>query len=373
MRPKVIVREATAKDNDALVALAAACPMKGEIGLCVDRAPDFFALNRLQGRTWRLFVAEVDGEVAGCMGAAARDAYLHGAPSRVAYPMDLKVFPHFRGPEHALADRLVSAVYEACCQLAEDTGLIQFTILAGNRPPESRSSGPRGQPEFSRFASLNAYSVPLLTPVLPPRGNLRVDPAEPEDTPEMLALWRRHAPNTQFAPVFDEDTFAHWTVSTPGLALDDYILVRDDRTRDLLGFAGLWNQKSFKQLRVTAYSTRLQWLRKAFNLLGAVTGGPRLPQPGGELSCLTLVHLCTPSDRPRVLRALLVHAINDRRGEGFAVLNLGLDARDPQRTALRGLFAQPTRIHVYFATPSPDPYDGPPLADRLLHHEIAMV
>src|SRR5262249_27737366 len=38
------VREATASDNASLVALTSACPMDGDIGLCVDRAPDFFAL-----------------------------------------------------------------------------------------------------------------------------------------------------------------------------------------------------------------------------------------------------------------------------------------------------------------------------------------
>jgi len=33
-------RDATGADNDALLALTAACPMEGDIGLCLQRRPD---------------------------------------------------------------------------------------------------------------------------------------------------------------------------------------------------------------------------------------------------------------------------------------------------------------------------------------------
>ena len=42
-------RWAAPQDNRDLIALADACPMEGDVGLCVYRAPDFFALNRLEG------------------------------------------------------------------------------------------------------------------------------------------------------------------------------------------------------------------------------------------------------------------------------------------------------------------------------------
>ena len=43
------VRDATAADNAGLVELARSCPMRGDITMCVDRAPDFFSLVRLEG------------------------------------------------------------------------------------------------------------------------------------------------------------------------------------------------------------------------------------------------------------------------------------------------------------------------------------
>ena len=36
--------------------LAAACPMRGDIELCMDRSPDFFALSRLEGDRSRVGV-----------------------------------------------------------------------------------------------------------------------------------------------------------------------------------------------------------------------------------------------------------------------------------------------------------------------------
>src|SRR5256885_8016187 len=42
-----------------LLALAAACPMRVELKLCVRREPDFFALNRLEGDRWDVGVVDV--------------------------------------------------------------------------------------------------------------------------------------------------------------------------------------------------------------------------------------------------------------------------------------------------------------------------
>ena len=52
-----VIRDAKVSDNEGLIALAAACPMVGEISLRIDRGPSFFALNRLEGERWRVGVA----------------------------------------------------------------------------------------------------------------------------------------------------------------------------------------------------------------------------------------------------------------------------------------------------------------------------
>ena len=57
-----VVRDATPADNADLIALSAACAMSGDIGLRIDRRPDFFALNRLEGQRWQVGVAELRDE-----------------------------------------------------------------------------------------------------------------------------------------------------------------------------------------------------------------------------------------------------------------------------------------------------------------------
>ena len=127
----VRVRPATPADNEALIALALACPMEGDVGLCVSRGPDFYALNRLEGDEWGMVVAEdAAGAVVGCVAVAERRAWLHGAEARVCYASDLKVHPTHRGG--AVADALSRWVPEECARRGGPDALIYLTILAVN-------------------------------------------------------------------------------------------------------------------------------------------------------------------------------------------------------------------------------------------------
>ena len=82
--------------------------------------------------------------------------------------------------------------------------------------------------------------------------------------------------------------------------------------------------------------------------------------------------MCVPASRPEVLHSLLIRAYAAVRGLGYVFFTIGLDRRDPLSIALRGLLAVPTDIHAYVATPA-GPYVGPPLDDRPLHYETALV
>jgi hypothetical protein len=69
---------------------------------------------------------------------------------------------------------------------------------------------------------------------------------------------------------------------------------------------------------------------------------------------------------------LLISAGNEARRRGYAFLNLGLDVRDPLQVAVRGLWSLSTDIRAYATTPQ-GRYVGPPLGDRPLHFETALV
>src|SRR6266576_5395547 len=175
-------RPATSADNAGLLALAAACPMRGELTLCVRREPDFFALNRLQGDRWDVGVVDAGrAGVIGCVAIAERVAYVNGVAAPTAYVSDLKVHPAFRGRRNG-----TGSVADALTAYARDTlgatdprMLVLITVLGGNAAMAPRLPGPRGLPRLSRFATIRTFAVPLF--VLRRLGapqNLCVRPAE---------------------------------------------------------------------------------------------------------------------------------------------------------------------------------------------------
>jgi hypothetical protein len=370
-RARDLVRLAGDDDNAALIALAAACPMEGDLSLRIDRAPDFFALNRLAGDRWAVAVADGPAGVpVACVATAERRAWVHGRPVTIVYAGDLKVHPEFR--DTRTADSLERFVAETARDAAGDSTPVLLTVLAGNAAMERRAAGPRGLPRLQRFASLHSLAIPLLWE----RGggevaDLCVERATDHHIEEMADLWGALAHTRQFTAALDAERLAHWIDAAPGLAIDDYLLARDRRGR-LLGFVGMWDQREIKTLRVLRYSRRLSLLRGVVTAVAPFVGATPPPEIGAPLHYASAVHLCIPLDRPDVLRALVLAAYGRLRGSDLVFMTIALDAREPIGTALHGLLATPTVIHAYATMPWGE-WAGPALDDRPLHFETALV
>jgi hypothetical protein len=155
------------------------------------------------------------------------------------------------------------------------------------------------------------------------------------------------------------------------LSVGDYLLARERRGR-VIGFVGMWDQRGMKTLRVLRYSPSLSVLRGVVSTLAPFVGATPPPPIGQPLHYASAVHLCVPTDRPDILRALVLAAYDRLRGTGRVFMNVALDAREPLITALRGLLATPTVIHAY-ATMASGAWTGAALDDRPLHFETALV
>ena len=363
----IVVREATCADNRALIELAAACSMDGAISLRIDREPDFFALNALEGTAWRVGVAQHGDAIIGCVAASRRLVWMNGVPSIMGYASDFKVHPAWRGT--GAADRLARWVTDTIAELCGHETPTLLTILGGNSRMENRVRGPRGAPRLARFASLSVRAIPLLYERRHHVPGMAVRSAERADLEAMAELWSAVAPGRQLADVLDAESLSDWIGRAPGLCLEDYLLAHDRRGR-LRGFMGVWDQSGFKTLRVVGYSPRLSVVRQAINAVAPLAGAPKLPEPGGALPMLSVVHTCATT--AMVLRALILEAYRRHRGGRHALLSIGLDARDPLLRATWGLLAQPTTVHAYVTTPrgkaDPAMFDGRPL-----HYESSLV
>lgn len=367
--PGFTIREATLDDNEQLIAVAAACSMVGDIRVRVDRGPDFFALNRLEGERWRLGVAESAGRVVGCVAVSERSAFVNGREMRTGYVGDLKVHPDYR--DTRIADALSHYAERGCADLPA-AAPVMITVLAGNRPMERRLSGPRGVSAFRRIGTIRTHSIPILwRRATVQAGSVQIERARWSDLDQMVKLWGKVAPMRQLAPAFNADRLAQWIRSAPGFDIDSYRIARS-ASGEMLGFLGVWDQRSFKQLTVVGYSRRMNTARAAFNALATVIGAQRMPRQGLPLNCVTAAHPCVAPDRPDILRALLTSTYNDLRATDCSIMNVGLDTREPLSAALEGFLAQPTDVNAYVVTTRrgvlPEFLDARPL-----HYEIALV
>ena len=365
----VTVREAVATDNAELVALTSACPMRGELALRTNRGPDFFALHSLEGERSRLAVAERNGSVIGCISVSERKAYLNGIESVTGYVGDLKVHPMHR--DTATADALCRYATDQCRRLPREAPTL-ITVLAGNKAMERRLSGPRGLPCFQKLTTIRAFSISVLwNRRLRELAGMTVERAAWRDLDDMSSLWRNVAPERQFAPVLDSVSMGRMIESSPGLDISSYLVARG-RDGRVLGFIAIWDQSSIKQMYVESYSPRLSLVRKCFNVMAPMIGSEPMPDSGEPLRHRTIFQVCVPSDRPDVLRSLLVTAHNDLRHSRCSFFNVGLDISDPLTVATEGLLGQPTDVNAYISYVR-RAADVSTLQGLPLHYEIALV
>ncbi|HUQ47694.1 MAG TPA: hypothetical protein VM053_05540 [Gemmatimonadaceae bacterium] len=370
LAPFTLVREATAVDNCELLSLAASCSMRGDISLRIERQPDFFALNRLEGLDSRVWVVDASDRLAGCIATIFRDAYINGQRMRTGYVGDLKVHPRCRNT--VTADSLCNFAGGQMDQLASGTPTL-VTVLAGNRPMEKRLPGPRGVPAFDWIATIRSHSIPVLWKrQLNDHSTVKIERARWRDLDQMVRLWSRVSPSRQFGPIFDSNSLADWIRLAPGLDISSYLVARSC-AGEVVGFVALWDQSSFKQMYVERYSRQMSIVAALNNIIAPRFGGARLAAPGEQMRYQTAVHVCVPGETPEILHSLLIAAHNQLRNTGFAFFNVGLDIVDPLSIATSGLFGQSTDIGAYVSTRGSVPLDLDMLRSRPLHYEIALV
>lgn len=360
-------RWATPQDNDALIALNRACPMHGAIDLIFDRAPDYFALSRLQGEGAHVCV--VDGEAPGTLDAAAAVAslprvFVDGTPREAFYACDLRVHPGVRG------GRTVKRVYDFMTTYGvEERGwdLGITTIMKDNAAMAPVLAGKAGLLPYHHAGTVRNHTVQFLLPKRPVKG-VQVRPATEADLPAMAALWNRVQAGKQFAPEWTEQGVRAFLATAPDVAIGNYRLAyRGDR---LVGLLLVWDQEAFKRMVVLGYAPSMARMRRWYNPLARLLGLARIPEVGAALPYFYATHLC--AETADDLRALYVDVYNAHRTRGHLFFSTMLDVRDPLAASLDGFLTQHVDIELYVMDPR-QRWAGHPFGARPLYFDPAIV
>lgn len=323
--------------------------METDLGLSVDRAPDFDALYRLQSPTCLPVVVEADGAVEGTGAAVVRDGYLNGEVQPVGYLGDLRLSPRATG--RMVLDRFFRRLLEDVRERFACDVFLSSVIASNARAMraltvETRRSRKAGRPVFTPVGDFDIRSLHLLLPRRLHRSAFVVRRGEPADVPAIAHLLDADARRRPFGFVFSEGEVRRRLDAWPGLTVDSFYLAHDG-VGNLVGCLALWDATPVKRLIVTAYRGAMRRVRLGHDLVAALIGRVRLPAPGERFRYRYVTHQAIPSDDPDVLHALLAAAYRDARAAGDHFISVCAPLGSPLEPAFRGFSKTDLRARLF--------------------------
>ncbi|MFN3714378.1 MAG: hypothetical protein ACK4SX_12035 [Alcanivoracaceae bacterium] len=353
-------QQACAADASDILDLFRRTPQRGRVVLNFEREPDYFLGSEVICEQPDTRVArQPSGELVMLYGIGSRTLYINGAAQAVRYAHDLRVAEQARG------GLLIARMGRQVREMVAAEELIQTVILSENSASlNSVASGRAGLPTYYPCGEIET-SLVFSTPRRRHHG-IEVRRASPADLASMQALHDELAPSRQFYPRYRFGALLENDAYFRGVSIDDFWLAF--RGEQLVGMAGLWDQKSFKQTRVLAYPRGLSGLRHLWNLWARLFGGLQLPPAGGTINYLMLHSLLVRDNDSAVFDAMLSDMVQQRGGHRAAI-SVGFFVQDPLRQALRGYRRQTMQSRHFLIGFHDDPRQR--LDQRLPYIELA--
>ena len=345
----IVVRPAEPRDDAARCALFARVAMEAELGLSVDRAPDFDALYRLQARDWVSVVVERGGAIEGTGTILVRDGYIGGAVRRVGYLGDLRLSPRVQG--RLLLDRFYGALLESVrdrfgCELFLTAVIATNEAALRALTARTRRSRKARRPVYTPVGDFDIRSLHLLAPRRRPASPFPVRRAAPADIPALARLLDADARRRPFGYVFTEEELRRRLAEWPGLAAESF-LIAEGPDGAPAGCLAPWDAAPVKRTVVTSYRGSMRRVRLGYDLAATLLRRDRLPRPGEAFRYRYVTHQAVPSDDPRVLRVLLDAAYREARAAGDHFLSVCAPEAGPLEPALRGFHATSLRARLF--------------------------
>lgn len=322
-------------DEAELRAFSRQADMPGAIRFAFDRAPDYFAALRVEGRESAVLICRESssGRLIGTGHRSFKPAWVNGRPAVMGYLSGLRLDRSVR------SGHLLARGYAALRQrLAGGSERFCLTsIMEHNGPAKAVvASGRCGLPVYHDFGRFCCMALSLRgRNQSRPSSELLVRQATQADGTAVVEFLNREGPSRQFFPEYRLEDFGVPGGLLSHLAWKDVFLAF--RASELIGVLAAWDQRAFRRWQVTGYAPWLRWLRLPLNLVAGLRGMPLLPRPGSSLNYFVLSLACIRENDPAVFKALLETILREKRTQ-FSFFIAGLHERDP---LLPELLAQP--------------------------------
>lgn len=317
---------ATAADDPGIRRLLVNNPVPGRITVTYEREPDYFLGCGTMGHFSQVLIARhvPTGEIIGLACRATRPLFINGTAEEVGYVGQLRVDRRFRGRW------LLALGMKFARELHSDGRVAGYitTIIEGNEVAKGVlvDYPRRYHPAYREVSQIHTLVLMLRRPKRSASSRYEAGCGSSEDLREIVSFLATHGRGKQFFPAYTLEDFEDG-VTTPGFAPEDFVVARRDG--EIVGVLGLWDQSSYKQTVVRAYSGGLRIARPWFNVAARLSRRQPLPRPGQPIHYVHVSFICVENNSPEIFRELLEQAYGEAFSRGYHYLALGLDSCDP--------------------------------------------
>jgi hypothetical protein len=317
-------------DAPAVRDLLAKAPMEGWVELIFRRpeaaSPEAFEAAGLSAGPEHLVLLSPNRaprQLTGMYALTEHAIWLNGRPARATYLGLLRVASNFRGRLGPLRDGYASIPY-----FTKALGLppLYYTSLAADNAKARRllEAGLEGLPTYRPWGKM--HSLAFSTALARKTGLLQ--PAGPENIPEMIDFYQVQAAGRDLSPRLEAENLAALLAPGPGREIISFWLLRDSGER-LIGSLALWDRRCSHPIRVSAYRKPLDRLRPLYNLGNIIRRKPTLPEPGQDLPSVFIAFMAFAPAAQNLIQASLREALARIKDMGARVGLLGLADNNP--------------------------------------------
>lgn len=340
------IRPAQRSDSGDLLKLLSSTSQEGAIRLTFEREPDYFHAASVSTSKPEIWVMDhAHAGIVGTFSIGSRQVFLNGKKTDVRYGSDLRIHPAFQRGR---------ALYRMFNQYRESmqNDWMQTVILDDNKA--SINTVGSGRSILPEYLPAGHFTTRLISSRkrIRPRASRSVKRAQWDDVKAMQSFFDIEAAKKQFYPCYDFSQIGSTDPYYRDQSLSDFFILREKG--EITGIAALWNQKSFKQTRVSGYSSTLKYLRPIYNAATRITGMLPLPPVNAVNRYQTLHSVVVKDNCPKRFAKLLNTIRSEVSSEEVDGIACGFDSRDPLLKVLQRCPGHTLTSRHFLATYQPE-------------------